>query len=245
VSDLVPLPERGRRFSAERPVRLGDVSPRGRLRLDAIVRYLQDTSSDDTADSALEDADGWVVRRTVVEVATFPVLRERLGLTTWCSGTGSHWAERRISVTGDLGAAIEASTVWVHLDMATGRPRRLPPQFLELYGEAAAGRTMRARLVHPDPPEGVAGRPWPLRVTDFDVLGHVNNAAYWEVVEEELSRRRDLRAPLRAEVEHRAAIEPDQLVEVVSADADDGSLSLWVIGPAGVAASALIRSGVT
>jgi acyl-ACP thioesterase len=75
VSDLVPLPAHGRRFSADRPVRLGDVSPRGRLRLDAVVRYLQDTSSDDTADSALEDADGWVVRRTVVEVSTFPVLR--------------------------------------------------------------------------------------------------------------------------------------------------------------------------
>jgi acyl-ACP thioesterase len=213
------------------------------LRLDAIVRYLQDTSSDDTADSALEDADGWVVRRTVVEVATFPVLRERLRLTTWCSGTGSHWAERRISVTGDRGAAIEASTVWVHLDMATGRPRRLPPQFLDLYGEAAGGRTLRARLVHPDPPEGAIGRPWPLRVTDFDVLGHVNNAAYWEIVEEELSRRRDLRAPLRAEVEHRTAIEPDQPVDVVSTDGDDGTLSLWVVGPAGVAASAVVRSG--
>jgi acyl-ACP thioesterase len=146
-------------------------------------------------------------------------------------------------MTGDLGAAVEAATVWVHLDMATGRPRRLPPQFLELYGEAAAGRTLRARLVHPDPPAEAAARPWPLRVTDFDVLGHVNNAAYWEIVEEELARRRDLRAPLRAEVEHRNAVEPGQPVEVVSRDGDDGALSLWVVGPAGVAASAVIRSG--
>ncbi len=34
-------------------------------------------------------------------------------------------------------------------------------------------------------------------------MGHMNNAAYWAMVEEELSRRSDLRAPLQAEVEFR------------------------------------------
>ena len=56
--------------------------------------------------------------------------------------------------------------------------------------------------------------PWPLRFTDFDVLGHVNNAACWQIVEEALAARRDLRAPLRAEVQHRTAIERGATVEV-------------------------------
>jgi acyl-ACP thioesterase len=243
VSDLVPLPESGRRFTGERPVRVADVSPRGRMRLDAIVRYLQDVSTDDTADAALEDADGWVVRRTVVEVERFPIMRERLALTTWCSGTGSHWAERRIQVIGDRGGRVETATTWVHLDLESGRPRRLPPQFLELDGEAAAGRTLRARLVHPDVADGAERRAWPTRVTDFDVLGHINNAAYWIIVEEELGRRRDLRAPLRAEVEHRDAIEPVEPVEVAVSDGDDGTLSIWISGPSGLAATAVVRSG--
>ena len=66
---------------------------------------------------------------------------------------------------------------------------------------AAAGELPRAvrrgrRRAHgagPPPAPRSAGRrrrrsaPWPLRFTDFDVLGHMNNAAYWAAVEEELA----------------------------------------------------------
>src|SRR3954451_11967811 len=41
---LIPVPVEGRRFVARRAVRLGDASPGGRLRLDAIARYLQDVA---------------------------------------------------------------------------------------------------------------------------------------------------------------------------------------------------------
>src|SRR3546814_5593560 len=47
-TELVPRPPRGRVFEGARRVRLGDVSPAGRLRLDAATRYLQDLSADDT-----------------------------------------------------------------------------------------------------------------------------------------------------------------------------------------------------
>ena len=38
-----------RRFSARRPIRLSDTDERGRLRLDAVARYLQDVAADDVA----------------------------------------------------------------------------------------------------------------------------------------------------------------------------------------------------
>ena len=47
---LVPVPGRGRVYTASRRVRLGDADPGGRLRLDAIARYVQDVSDDDTRD---------------------------------------------------------------------------------------------------------------------------------------------------------------------------------------------------
>ena len=243
VSELVPRPSTGRIFEAARPVRLGDVSPGGRLRLDGVARYLQDTSADDTADAALPDAEAWVVRKTVIEVLSFPRYLEPLTLATWCSGTGSHWAERRISVKGDRGGHIEASTTWVHFDPVSGRPRRVPPGFEELYGEAAGGRRVKARLDHPDPPEATmaSARAWPLRFTDFDVLGHVNNAAYWEAVEEVLASHRDRRAPLRAELEHRSAIERGTEVELVT-EVVEGRLSLWIVAGGTVAASAVVQS---
>lgn len=240
---LVPRPPSGRVFEELRKVRLGDASPGGRLRLDAAARYLQDLSADDTADAALPDAEAWVVRKTVIEVERFPRYLEALELSTWCSGSGSHWAERRISMLGERGGRIEAATTWVHLDHATGRPRKVPTSFLDLYGEASGGRRMKARLLHPAPPDpGPAEAPWALRFSDFDVLSHVNNAAYWEVVEEAISTRRHLRAPLRAELEHRHALERGAVVGWVVQEGEQG-LALWVLADNKVMASATVTAG--
>lgn len=222
-------------------MRLGDVSPGGRLRLDAATRYLQDLSADDTDDAGLPDAEAWVVRKTVLEVRQFPRYLERLELATWCSGTGSHWAERRISMVGADGGSVEAATTWVHIDQGTGRPKRVPEGFERLYGEAAGGRRVKARLEHPAPPADAPSRPWPLRFTDFDVLSHVNNAAYWEAVEEALSARRDLRAPLWAAVEHPMAIERGAGVELVALDGES-ALSVWLLADDVVAASARVAA---
>jgi acyl-ACP thioesterase len=241
-SALVPRPSVGRVFEEARRVRLADVSPAGRLRLDAATRYLQDLSADDTAAAALPDAEAWVVRRTVIEVRQFPRYLEALELATWCSGIGSHYAERRISVVGERGGAVEAATTWVHVDQATGRPKRVPDGFADLYGEAADGRRIKARLSHDDPAgDGVERAPWPLRFTDFDVLDHVNNAAYWEAVEETLASHRDLRAPLRAELEHRSAVERHASVDRCHRRDPDGALRVWLVADGTVAASAVLR----
>ena len=236
---LVPRPDTGRTFQATRRARFGDLDPRGRLRFDALARFLQDVSSDDTSDAGLENDVAWVVRRTAIALVTPPRFRELLTLTTFCSGTGGRWAERRVSVEGDRGATIEAVSLWVHLDARSGRPLPLPADFHTHYDEAAQGRQVSARLQHPSevPPDGDR-RSWPLRATDFDLLGHVNNAATWSVVEDVLADRPHLRAPLWAELEYRAAIEPGDAVEVVTCDTEDATgptTTVWMVEAAGAA----------
>ncbi|MEI2803342.1 MAG: hypothetical protein V9E84_06495, partial [Trichococcus flocculiformis] len=84
---------------------------------------------------------------------------------------------------------------------------------------------------HDSPPERTLGhapiehRPWPLRSTDLDGLGHVNNAATWEAVEDELTRR-GLRATF-AELEYRDAIDPGDTVTLTSTLTEDGRLALF------------------
>jgi acyl-ACP thioesterase len=231
---LVPEPRQGRVYAATRRVRLADVSPRGRLRLDAAVRYLQDVADDDTRDAGFVDAQGWVVRRTVIEVTAFPTYLEPVALRTWCSGIGSRWAERRTSVRGESGGHLEAATLWVHLDPATMRPQPLPAPFHALYGASTEGRTVRATLHHAvESPAPLVRHPWHLRFTDFDVLGHVNNAAYWAIVEEQLGRRRALRAPLRAEVEHRGTLDVGTAVVGVDVVECASGLACWLRDDAG------------
>ena len=237
TDDLVPVPGRGRRYTTSRRVRLADADPAGRLRLDALARLLQDVGNDDLADAGLDVGAPWVARRVVVVGGPWPRLGERLTFTTFCGGLGGRWAERRSSVQGDGGGRVEVAALWVFLDAASGRPARLPDSFIATYAEAAGGRLVRARATHPRPPEGAATRPWPVRFADLDILGHVNNAASWQAVEEAMARAGVV--PGRAELEYGAAVELDDAVELRTAPRD-GRLGCWLTVGATVRASALV-----
>lgn len=224
---MVPPTGQGRSFTARRRVRLGDATPNGRLRLDAIARYLQDVSNDDTRDADWSDPHWWVVRRTVIDVHEFPTYLQEIDLTTWCGGVGSHWAERRTRITSVAGdVLVDAAALWVHVDQDTLQPSHVPADVVESLTSSSAGREIGARLLLRDKNFTSSGdvvrASWPLRFSDFDAVGHMNNAAYWEIVEERLAADRSLRAPLRGMVEHVVQVEPGQQPDrlMVSSDRD-------------------------
>lgn len=234
--ELLDPPARGRRFTSERRVRLADASPGGRLRLDAVARYLQDVANDDARDVDLPDAMYWIVRRTRMHVTRPARIHEMLEVTTWCSGHGGRWAERRTRLVGDHGALLDAVSIWVSVDAGTGAPKRLDDTFYDTWGEAAGSRRVRARLLHPAPPEGAPSRTWTPRYADLDVVGHVNNAVYWAVLEEAMAARRT-GGLVTAEVEFADGIAPRAEVQLVEDD-DDGTHRLWFVVDGSVAASA-------
>ena len=205
ATELVPAPPAGRVFTEDARVGLGDVAPSGRVRLDAIARMLQDAAFADVIDSGVLDDGVWVVRRLRLRVERFPRFEERVTVATWCSGTGPLWAERRSTVRGEQGGLVEAVALWVHLAPDGMRPRPLPEGFEPVYGAAAAGRRVRARLRHPPAaPRDATASTWRFRGADLDLAEHVNNAAYWEVLEEELAVAPDPPEPYDTEIEHRA-----------------------------------------
>ncbi len=221
--EILPVPVEGRVFRSSRLVRLGDVGVDGRVRLDALARYLQDVAGDDSADADLGDDFSWVVRRSVIEQHEPLRFRDRAELATFCSGFGSRWAERRVVITGGQRGWVEAVTVWVRVDVTTGRPKPLSDEFRSTYSLAAGGREVGGRLRHDaldvgDP--GVHLVPWLPRVADLDVLDHVTNAVAWSMVEEALSSasRRVGSAgwttlPRRNEVEYRDPIDRRLVVD--------------------------------
>jgi acyl-ACP thioesterase len=234
---FVEAPTSGRVFRGSAHVGLADVTPGGRARLDAVARWLQDVAWADVADAGVQDEGLWVVRRMELRVPAAPRFAERLELATFCSGTGPLWAERRTSMRGADGAHVEAAALWVFLDREGARPRALPPSFDAIYGEAAGGRRVRARLRHPAAPPPDAPRlPWSFRVADLDMAAHVNNSVYWAALEEELAGA-ELPAGWRAEIEHRAPAGPGP-----AALARDGE-HRWIVAGADVVASLRLPSG--
>jgi acyl-ACP thioesterase len=182
--EYVPEPSVGRRFSIPSLVRLSDALPSSYWRLDGVARALQDAATEDWEDCGIVTDALWLARRTSFRrVAQWPVIYDRLKLTTFCSGVGAAWAERRTNVYVDDQVVIEASSLWVPVD-PRGFPVRIPQTFHEIFGEAMGTRRVSGRVPVTSPPPDAQSRPWPLRRADLDVIGHVNNAAVWQAVAE-------------------------------------------------------------
>jgi acyl-ACP thioesterase len=122
------------------------------------------------------------------------------------------WAERRVTIASADGdeVAVEAVTLWVHLDPSGQRPVPLLDPELETFSESTAGRRVTARLRHPRPHDIKDKRRWRFRHTERDVLGHVNNCAYLEPLEEELLSDGSEPERLDVEIEFRSAAQPGE-----------------------------------
>jgi acyl-ACP thioesterase len=244
-SPLVPKPGAGRIFRSQRTIRLADVAVDGRLRLDAMARYMQDVASDDVVDAgAEEELLTWVVRRTVIDVERQFGADRSASLSTWASGSGSHWAARRTSIGGDAGGHVEAESIWVLINQATSRPARLPATFDHLYAASGLGRIVSARLeLVPEPAAGAIRVRWPIRVSDLDTLGHANNAVYWAAIESALATGpygAAIGGRLRGVLEYRRPLDLTSDLELAIAG-DRSETAVWFVDGGDTAAAAVIR----
>ena len=241
-----------RAYSHGRRPGFGDCAPSGRMRLDAIAGWLQDVAYADVEEAGLERSAVWVVRRTRILVNRFPRFGEHFRLTTFCGGLGRMWAERRtdiIAVDTDVlegaesslevpatVADVEAVSLWVHLDAETWRPSPLTAAELETYG-GGPPRRVSARLRHPSPQTPAGETEWSFRSTECDIADHINNAAYWQPLEEELLTGPDHDPErLDVEIEYRGPAQPGPKRVV-----QEGAYR-WIIGDDGEA-HASIRLG--
>jgi acyl-ACP thioesterase len=225
----------GRVFTAPRTVHSSDVTPDGRLRFDALARYLAGAAEDDIADAGWRAPYDWLLRRCTVSVRDYPRRGARYRLATFCSATGPRWAERTTTLTGPDGDLVQTTAVWVAIARATGQPCPLGPEFHRLYGDSAEGRRVSARLFHPPPGPSAPARDWPLRASDFDPAGHVSNTVHWQAVEDVLARLDWL--PASAELEYHRPVLPGHEPRLVT-ELTPGQASLWLLNGLQVLASA-------
>jgi acyl-CoA thioester hydrolase len=127
----------------------------------------------------------WIVRRTWARFH-HPVGRDAEGVVrTWVADFRRVRSRRCYEIHVDGVLVVEAESDWVLIDVASGRPRRIPAEVERMF-DAPSGAQSAAR---PDwdetlPPVTPLRTPAALRFTDLDSLGHVNNAAYLDVLME-------------------------------------------------------------
>lgn len=206
--ELLPHPGAGRAFEQTTIAGLADAAPGGRVRFDALARWLQDAALNDVVDAGMGGVALWVVRRSRLRVTRFPRFGDVATIRTWSSGTGRMWAQRRTTIAVAGESLVDAVALWVHLEPETGRPFPLTPAELEIYAPSAAGREVKARLRHLAPPTSATSTDWPFRATELDIADHINNAAYWSPLEAELLTAPDEPTRADVEIEHKTPAQP-------------------------------------
>lgn len=235
AAEMLPLPEAGRVFTHVVRVSHSRVGADGAAHLDSVADWLQEAAYEDAVDADLVIPGGWVIRRLRMVAERLPVFGERLELRTFCAGLAASVAERRTSIRGDAGAAIETTALWVHVDPETRRPARFREDFIGLYGPSAAGRRARSSIRHPAPAGDEAAHEWQFRAADIDLAAHVNNAVYWQIAEQFLPGAAS--APFDIEAGHRnaGAVGPARVLV--------GERALWVEGPDGELQASFVSRG--
>ena len=244
LDTTIPVPPSGRVYMTRRRIRLADSERHGRVRLDAGARFLQDAAIDDVQESGWGMPDHlWFVRHIRIDVVVPLLADEEVELTTWCSGVGGVAAGRRWSVLGDAGGRMEVDSVWIHLG-PDATPARI--ERFGVYAEAAGGRRVSTKLELPNPPAGAPRRPWPTRATDVDRHGHVNNAVYWQAVEELLPELGvDPRRPFCAELEYGRPVDAAHTIELVPFETRGRSAVAFMAGADDVRAVAFVQTNAS
>ncbi|MEV6322821.1 acyl-ACP thioesterase domain-containing protein [Nocardia sp. NPDC051787] len=220
-------------FETGWPVRLADTGSDQRLRLDGVARYLQDIGYDHL--EVLDDGDIhrlWVVRRTVIDAIKPIEFGEWVTLRRWPSATSTRWCNMRVQICGSGGGLVETEGFLIHFGTESGVPARMSDRFLAPMLACTTEHRLRwkAELTDSMPQAGEPGvriRPFPLRVTDIDLLDHVNNAVYLTALEEVLADHAELKSnPHRVVIEYGKPVRSGEDLRLVSRRAGS-RLDVW------------------
>jgi len=166
----------------------GDLDAFGRAHASAYLRHLAQVAIDASTaagfDAAWYEAAGarWLIRRTTFAVARPARADASLSVRTWVEDFRRVRSRRRYEVSGGDVPALTAESDWVFVDLATGRPRRVPPEMESRFGVSAGAGAPRPAWHGPPVPPAPGRTVHRVRWIELDSLGHLNNAAYLDIL---------------------------------------------------------------
>ena len=153
-----------------------------------LLNYFQDTVgahskiAKDEAPALLQKGNAWVLSRIGLQIHSWPSLGAPLTITTWHTRDKGFKAFRDFQVTCQGEPQISARTMWLFIDLHKKKILRIPKATSEAYGSEAdlpldmdLNAWVPATKFSPEKSYDIG-----IRSSDFDPLGHVNNALYFD-----------------------------------------------------------------
>jgi acyl-CoA thioester hydrolase len=125
-------------------VPLSDIDDLGHAGNVSWVRWVNDAATEHSGSIGLDLAAYkelgllWVVRKHEIEYLGSAYADEELEAVTWVESIKGATSLRRTQIrrTADGALLCRAATTWVLINIATGRPTRIPPELLARYTKA-------------------------------------------------------------------------------------------------------------
>ncbi|HLB47926.1 MAG TPA: thioesterase family protein [Anaerolineales bacterium] len=173
-------------------VRSYECDPYGHVNNVTYLRYMQEAAFDAAAAVGYgprwyeTSGHAWLVRETDIEYLRPLRYGDSVAVKTWVEDFRRTRSRRAYEMTKEPGgeAVARATTDWVYVDAATGRPATVPSDMAAAFGlspdqESAPRPKFPAA---PPPPPGAFRMRRQVQWREIDAMMHVNNAVYMDYV---------------------------------------------------------------
>ncbi len=202
-------------FHFSTTVAYGDVDRHECVHLAGIFKFLQEAAirhanAFDTGTHAIRTrGEAWVLNRVAVGINAYPRYEDPLRIETWSRGISGFRGYREYRVYVRDRPMISASSLWIYVNVTERAPVRVPLEIAEKFpptGEAAYKADIeRLKVEVPELARSLLYQ-GALRYSDVDSMGHVNNAAYLDLIQSALDRHKAPPHPRGVEIKFQREI---------------------------------------
>lgn len=181
-------------YSFESRIRYSEVDKEGKITLNGILAYFQDSSIFHSEDIGVgigflkQQELAWVLSSWQVEINRYPSCGECVKISTWPYKFKGFFGYRNFIMEGKDGELLAyANSVWTLLDLKKGRPIKITPEQIEAYQLSPAfPMTCESRKIEL-PGEMKPQEAFPVHKYHIDTNQHVNNGTYVGMAQEYLT----------------------------------------------------------
>lgn len=189
--------ETNRIYAIGASVAFADVDRDNVICLRGLAKILQEAAIghanlfDTGTEAMVTRGESWLLNRLAIQVERYPAFGESLRLSTWSAGIRGFRGLREFRLHDTSGNLVVAGTsLWIFVNVRTQSIMRVPAALAERFPCVPDNMFLPGieRLEPSALPENSRQTPISLRYSDFDANRHVNNTAYFDLLQEALHR---------------------------------------------------------
>lgn len=175
-------------FSMERTVNYSEVDEKGKLKVEKILNFFEDCTTAHSEsihmglDYMKELKKGWILSSWQVIINECPEFKEKFTVTTSAYDIKGFYGYRNFRLATDRNQdAVLANSIWIYIDLETGKPCRAGQDMAQAYGiDEKIDMEYAGRKIEPAATEKTTEI---IRVgkSFIDTNGHMNNVEYVRV----------------------------------------------------------------